>query len=201
MGIAKNLTASAGNPGLFSLNKQKLKALRPQLFWPQNILTNSSVDNPAAIEALLNDGDIQPAVVVSVRPLLVACYSDEMDAAVLLCFPDGLAGKYGLKEGSRLLTVNGYTAAFGARDIERGPGYCGRWKAFGPIVADFYTDDTVRLTAQKLQIPEELWAYVEQLGRKYMADRPGMARNGLAYRFRNPQPIDRIRWNSKISLG
>ncbi len=200
MGIVKNLSASAGNPGLFSLNKQKLKALRPQLFGLQTLLTGSSVDNPGAVEAMLNDGDIQPAVVVSASPLLVACYSDELDAVVLLCFPDGLAKKYDLKAGSRLLTVNSYTDAFATRDIERGPGCSGRWKAFGPIVADFYTDDTARLAAQKQQITEEQWAYVEQLGRKYMAARPGMARNGLAYRFRNPEPVDRIKWNAKISL-
>lgn len=49
-------------------------------------------------------GDTQPAIVVSTAPLLIGAYSDEMDAVVMLRFPDGFAERYKLTAGTRLTT-------------------------------------------------------------------------------------------------
>ena len=53
-------------------------------------------------------GDTQPAVVVSTQPLLIAAYSDEMDAVVMLKFPAEFVEKYSLSVGDRLTTSNVY---------------------------------------------------------------------------------------------
>ena len=72
-------------------------------------------------------GDTQPAIVVSVNPLLIAAYSDEMDAVVMLRFPMEFVEKYNLSVGSRLTTSNVYfTGNQFASDIFVGKNYCQR---------------------------------------------------------------------------
>ena len=66
-------------------------------------------------------GDTQPAVVVSTNPLLIAAYSDEMDAVVMLRFPNEFAEQYNLSVGTRLTTSNVYfNGAAVADDIHVG---------------------------------------------------------------------------------
>lgn len=49
------------------------------------------------IRDMLAHGDSRAAVVVSVSPLLVACYCDDLDGVCLLRFPDSLAAGHRLQ--------------------------------------------------------------------------------------------------------
>lgn len=188
------------NPGLFALDKKKLKALRPQIFGLR--LGQKSNDTWQAVYSQLNDGDIQPGLVMSASPLLVACYSDDMDAIAMQCYPEELGRKLGWSVGTRLIVVASYNRPMqkGNRDLDCGPRNCGKFKAYGPIVADLYTDNTERLERKKGEIPQEKWDYVEALARQYLANHPGMARDGLGYPYADAVPVESIRFNKNIDL-
>lgn len=190
----------AFNPGLFDLNKKKLKALRPQIFGLRLGLKN--IDTWQNIDRQLNDGDIQPALVMSTEPLLVACYTDDMDAIAMLCFPGELGRKMGWTAGRQLIVTAAYNNPFmkANKDLDCCPRNSGNFKAYGPIIADLYTDNTERLERKKQEIPAEKWAYVEALARQYMANHPGMARNGLGYPYADAEPIEGIKFNPRITL-
>ena len=190
----------AFNPGLFELNKKKLKALRPQIFGLR--LGQKNIDTWQNVYTQLNDGDIQPALVMSTKPLLVACYADDMDAVAMLCFPEKLGRKMGWTAGRQLIVTAAYNNPFmkANKDLDCGPRNSGKFKAYGPIIADLYTDNTERLERKKREIPLEMWAYVEAQARQYMANHPGMARNGLGYPYADAEPIEEIKFNSHIRL-
>ena len=190
------------NPGLFKLNKEKLKALRPQVFGLA-AMNNHKLDTVPQIDVQMNDGDLQPAVVLSIDPLLVACYNDEFDAVVLLWFPTEVGRARGWQPGTRLLTVNaynGYGLLRSNKDLDKGPHCRTKFKSVGPLVADLYTDDTERLERKKSQIPEDWWAYTTRLGTEYRAAHPGMARDGLGFRFKDAVQITAIKVHPKARL-
>lgn len=190
----------AFNPGLFDLNKSKLKALRPQLFGLR--LGVKNIDTWQNIYTQLNDGDIEPAVVVSTDPLLVACYSDDMDAVALFCFPQEVGLARGWHLGTRLIATAAYNSLLmkGNKDLDCGPRNCGRFKAYGPVIADLYTDNTERLERKKREIPQELWDYTTALGLRYVESHPGMARDGLGFPYADAVPITDIKVNPKAQL-
>ena len=189
------------NPGLFKMIKKKLKALRPGVYSIFKLLIGNTNDNPGCTESCLNDGDIQPAVVVSTSPLLVASYTDEMDAVIMLYFPEELGLKRSWTVGKKLITVNSYNALGPVRknnDIYPGPASSGKYRSIGPIVAELYTDNQERVARKVSEIPEELYQHAFNLGKEYMAEHPGMARNGLGFAYKNAQKIDTIKFSSSI---
>ena len=190
----------AYNPGLFDLNKKKLKALRPQIFGLR--LGQKNIDTWQNIYSQLNSGDIQPALVLSTAPLLVACYSDDMDAVAMLCFPEELGARRGWTVGTRLIVTAAYNNPFmkANKDLDCGPRNCGKFKAYAPVIADLYTDNTERLERKKREIPQELWDYTAALGRQYLLNHPGIARDGLGYPYADAMPIETIKFNSKAQL-
>ena len=172
----------AYNPGLFKLNREKLKKLRPQIFGPLNAMFGNRFNNPSYMSVILNDGDMQTAVVVSLDPLLVACYTDEMDAVVMLRFPSERAGKYDLMEGTRLTTSNWY---FGgdriAPDIFVGEGYLRNWTDFMPIVQLFLGKRDDRICAKTTLFDEDVWATVAERAEEYRYHHPDLCRDGFYY--------------------
>jgi hypothetical protein len=127
----------------------------------------------------LKTGDSRAAMVVSVSPLMVAAYMDEMDCVVLLKFPDALVTQYGLKERARLLTVNFYDRDPGmACDLCPGPKNTKRWTNFGPLIADFLTDDQQRLTMRKKQISDSEWQRTWTMGQEYLKRHSNQIRDG-----------------------
>ena len=127
-------------------------------------------------------GDTQPAWVVSTEPLLIAAYSDEMDAVVMLRFPSELAGKYDLMEGTRLTTSNWY---FGgdriAPDIFVGEGYLRNWTDFMPIVQLFLGKRDDRICAKTTLFDEDVWATVSERAEEYRYQHPDLCRDGFYY--------------------
>ena len=67
-------------------------------------------------------GDTRAAVVLSTDPLLIGQYSDELDAVLVLAFPDWVAGQYDLKPGKKLVSSTMYWRQHHAGDILCGPG-------------------------------------------------------------------------------
>ena len=127
-------------------------------------------------------GDTQPAVVMSVDPLLIAAYSDEMDAVVMLRFPAEFVSTYNLYPGCRLTTSNVYfTHPQFAKDIFYGEHFYHRYVDFMPIVQLFLgkKDEMIRQKAELFD--EETWQMVRDKGYEYMQLHPDLCRDGFFY--------------------
>ena len=99
----------------------------------------------------LQNGDSPAAVVVSLRPLLMAAYIDVLDCIVLLEFPQEIAAEYGLRDGSRLLAINNYRRDGEVdADLIPGPNDTQTWSGFQAIIAEFVSDDLERIEQRKV---------------------------------------------------
>lgn len=191
------------NPGLFDTNKKKVKMLYPHSCSPMVMLNGPAAEQISGIIGQMNDGDLSTGVVVSIDPLLVACYSDDFDAVALMCYPTELGLKLGWTTGTRLLTVNGFNGrglVKKNKDLDLGPRCNNKYKTFGPLIAELYTDNTERVARKKSEIPEEMWQYTQELGKRYMAAHPGMARNGCSSRFDDARPIEKLNLKCKLDF-
>jgi hypothetical protein len=161
----------ATNPGSLAISWAKIRELDPELMTDRTFRCGPicPVEHPSSemrgrFEEHLQLGDSQPALVVSLAPLVVAAYSIDIDACVLLSFPASFVEQYELAIGARLLTVNTYTnvQAKGASerlyavDLVPGPRRTG-WSNFVPLIADFVCDDAERVHARKQSIAADLW--------------------------------------------
>jgi len=166
--------AVASFPGSVKLSRKKLSKLQPEFdSLPAWILFLIRTQQPVSfdrsywlkhIEEHLWYGDSRAAIVVSVAPLLVAAYTDELDAVAILRFTDELVEQYDLKVSSRLLSVNIYYSSLdSASDLIIGPGAAGRWANFSPLIAEFLSDDSERMNERKDQISEQEWQRTEEL--------------------------------------
>ncbi len=179
---------AASDPVNIRLSNSKLQLLQPDLFGWQSLFTKMVFMNrrlrARGIRAMLNEhlsfGDSRAAVVMRIRsPLIVAAYSDELDAVILLEFPDFLATDYSLRLGSRLLTVNTYR--FGnspLRDIHAGPEFKGRYSSFYPLIAEFLSDDIDTINRRKSRIAEAEWRQTVEFSRKLLAGDQVWLRDG-----------------------
>src|SRR5688500_4027368 len=120
--------AKASDPGRLRLSASKMRILRPDLYglrgvWRavQGTMGKKLEDEIGCTTRLLIEGDSRAAVVVSLHPLLVAAYTDEMDCIAMLRFPASFIPAYSLEVGSRLLTVNSYGYRPLTRDLIAGP--------------------------------------------------------------------------------
>ena len=138
------------------------------------------------LDAHLWNGDSRAAVVLSVQPLLVAAYSDDLDAVAVLHFDRRPADTY-LQVGTRLLTVNTYSRGSAtARDIVEGPLSSHQWANFHPVVADFIATDLERVERRKAAIGEPEWQRTWHLGQDQLIKRPGHVRDGAPHRSGQP---------------
>jgi hypothetical protein len=164
----------------------------------------------AQFEEMLDEhlqlGDSRAACVISIEPLVVAAYTDELDCVAMLGFPDWLAEEHRLNVGDRLLTVNTYRAGEGsglvlaggrpdgiALDLEAGPGHTGRWINFYPVIAEFVSDDVERIAQRKAAISEKEWARCDRLGFASWRDHPKRRRNGSPFWSLQPVTIADLR--------
>ncbi len=156
----------ASDPIRIRLSDAKLQQMHPQLYgaragavairWGGRIL--NAVEARMMLAEHLSFGDSRAAVVIRVNPLLVAAYTDEQDAVLLLHFPALLAKQYRLRLGSRLLTTNTYRKGPQmAADIVQGPATTNRWTNYYPVIAEFLSDDLDVIERRKLAIAEREW--------------------------------------------
>lgn len=191
------------NPGLFEVNKKKVKKLYPRSCSLNVMLNGPDAERIDGIIRQMNDGDLSTGIVMSTDPLLVACYSEDFDAVVMYCYPTELGTKMGWSAGTRLLTVNwydGYGKIKKNKDIDRGSRSNNKFKTVGPLVAELYTDNKERVARKKSEIPDEMWQYTEALGRQYMKAHPGMAREGCGPRFKDAKPIEQLKLKCKLDF-
>ena len=172
----------ASHPGRVRLSPAKLKRLEPDFysFLSTWIFRRRRSEWLTHLEEHLFYGDSRAAMVISTASLLIAAYTDEIDCVALLRFQDHFVADYGLEVGSRLITVNLYTYLENTyeKDLTPGPGSSGNYQNFSPLIADFLTDDLDRLAERKAEISETEWRRTKSLGRSYLANRPGRARDG-----------------------
>jgi hypothetical protein len=126
--------AAASDPGGVSLSLKKYRGLVPELSgalsWLWRLL-GSEEQFIGRIQEHLQMGDSRAACVVSLDPLLVAAYTDELDCVAVLSFPDRLIEEHDLKLGKKLLAVNTYfDGPKPARDLTPGPNDQGNWANF-----------------------------------------------------------------------
>ena len=130
----------------------------------------------------LLEGDTQPAVVVGADPFVVAAYSDEFDAVIMLEFPKELYGQYSLSVGSRLVTSCIYLEGEKlAADIFPGPAGRREYEEFVPIVQLFLCKNEDKAKESVSLFSEDHWSRVERLANEYASLHPGMRRNGFFY--------------------
>ena len=125
-------------------------------------------------------GDTQPAVVVSTSPLLIGAYSDEMDAVVMLRFPEEFAKQYALSVGTRLTTSNVYFAERAiASDIHIGMQYSHRYTDCAPLVQLFLGKKDERIMEKTKLFGEEVWQTVTDKADEYLHLYPNCSRDGF----------------------
>jgi len=177
--------ALASDPGGIQLDPVRLRRIAPDLFGLGGLLPGR-VLSKKVLEAHLWNGDSRAAVVLGRSPLLVAAYSDEFDAVVVLRFDQRLVDVH-VEQGDRLLTVNTYRrGAAVARDIAQGPYSSHAYANFHPVIADFVAADRLRVERRKAAIAEPEWARAWQLGQQHLATRPGAFRDGTPHRSGEP---------------
>ena len=157
----------ASDPVSVTVSIQKLRRLQPELFGWRGLITvfhwGLRIMWPAAFREMLSEhmqtGDSRAAIVCGIQPdLLVAAYTDEQDAVVILRFPNYLVNEYNLRLGSRLLTVNTYARGIKmVGDISPGPASIGRYTNYYPIIAEFLSDDMDTIEMRKRGIREAEW--------------------------------------------
>lgn len=173
--------ALASDPGGVTVDPQRLRALSPSLFGAGALIPTRALARKI-LSAHLWNGDSRAAVVLSVQPLLVAAYSSDFDAVVVLRFDRRPADSY-VQVGSRLLTVNTYfRASTTARDIVPGPYASGQWSNFHPVIADFVAAEPARVERRKAEIAEPEWQRTWQLGQDHLVKRPQQLRDGAPHR-------------------
>src|SRR5262249_22304003 len=145
------------------------------------------------IRDMLVHGDSRAAVVVSVSPLRVACYSDDLDGVCLLQFFIDLAVEHCLKPGDHLLTVLNAMALPRraqpgeiAPDLVQGgagnPCYVNLW----PLIAEFLSEDREAITVRKQAIAPEEYARCQALAEEHLRRFRGAARDGCPDRSMQP---------------
>ena len=199
-----NVPSQATEPGLVTLSDEKLERFHPEfynlpwwMFWRWGSYRFYEKCKVQMAEQLYY-GDSRAAMVIGLDPLLIAAFSWELDTIADIIFkeqatphpeygewyPRGLAShlirRYNLKMGSRLLTVNAYKrrAEEMAPDLRLGPRARGIYGNFAPYIADFLTDDMVRVSERKRQIPEEEWQRVYQYSLELTVNREFRPRDG-----------------------
>ena len=127
-------------------------------------------------------GDTQPALVVSVSPLTIAAYSDEMDGVLMLRFPDEFVDKFNLYPGMRLTTSNVYFRGEGfPADIMIGEDFCHQYTDFLPIVQLFLGKNNEKIKAKAELFGEDIWSRVEEKAAQYTRKHPDLFRDGFYY--------------------
>ena len=180
-------SSQASDPGGIRLSHEKMRQFHPEMYAAGGFLGFLRRLSPLQkfwkirAEEHLMHGDSRAALVVAVKPLIVAAYTDELDCVALLQFPDSLVQQYKLQLGTRLLTVNLYSRGGALTgDLENGPASHHRFCNFSPFIAEFLSDDTDRIERRKRGIGEAEWsrtlelakAYPKKFGKRFRDGRP-----------------------------
>ena len=183
-------TTFAGHPGRIHVDRKKLDQYEKNFQGCIGLVANILFGlfrvpgEVAAVTEHAQKGDCNAAAVINLDPLIVAAYSDELDAVALLKFSQRERTGYQLEVGTMLVTANKYfseVARTGADDVSMGPGNHGRWQNFQPIILNFITSDSQRLEEIYGGIPEDQWQRCLELGTDKWQQFPDQLRNGSPF--------------------
>ena len=181
MGKETAMSAQAENPGKVKFSYKKYYSFRNRIntTFGERYHADMCIEN---VTRVLFYGDTQPALVMSVSPLTVAAYSDEIDGVLMLRFPDQFVEKYGLYPGMRLTTSNVYFRweQF-PDDILVGENFCRRYNDFLPIVQLFIGKGDEKIKAKTALFSEEVWNRVSETAARYAEKHPDTYRDGFFY--------------------
>jgi tetratricopeptide (TPR) repeat protein len=150
------LEGTASNSGGFSLDKSKLRALFPNVDW--------TADQIAHLSEHLRLGDTRAAIVASVRPLVISAYSDELDAVILVQFPDVLVSQYALAAGDRLVVSWIYPKRHQTpNDVVLGEHNLRRYDNGAPLVAEFFSNSVDKIKKRKSDVSAAEWERIKIL--------------------------------------
>ncbi len=170
------------NPGKFKLSKRKLKQIIEIMNYNQEDVKKIK-KNLKGIKTTLKSGDMQMAKVISLNPFVIAIYTDEFDAVLMLKFPEKLLNYYfDLKENTRLVSVNSYwpKEAFSIEnDIIPGKNCSNDWRDVIPFIPLFLTDEEAKCEGYPNIFPIEHWEYFDQLINEYLNQKPNQYRDGF----------------------
>lgn len=141
-------------------------------------------DNKFTFQTYMRKGDIQPAYVYSINPLIISCYNDEIDNVNLLQFPDEFVDKYDLKEGDHLITSNVYWTKHKTKYKDILPGISNNMRYFDvyPFILKFLIkDEDLNID---VKFSNFIWEYVENLTYAYFKFTEGTKRDGFFYMFK-----------------
>ena len=175
------MSAQAENPGKVKFSYKKYYSFRNRINTTFGGRFHADMCIDGVTRALFY-GDTQPALVVSVSPLTVAAYSDEIDGVLMLRFPDTFVEKYSLYPGMRLTTSNVYfrLEQFPA-DIVIGENFCRRYNDFLPIVQLFIGKNDEKIKAKTALFSEDVWNRVSEMAARYTEKLPDTYRDGFFY--------------------
>lgn len=175
----------ASDPGRITVSESMVSRFHPELYrkrWTLFGLIDQYSEQQKSDQTRLREhllmGDSRAAVVMSIKPLIVAAYTEDIDCVALLRFPDRLVKEHKLRLGSRLLTVNLYGDGEMDIDLWHGPVSDHSWTGFTPVIADFVTEDKERLRVRKSTIAETEWKRAEQAFHEYIERNGHVARDG-----------------------
>ena len=165
-------TTTATNPAKIRLSFERLLRFHPDFFDPKPDF--DPLEQSAILAMRLLYGDARAAMVLTVRPnVIVAAYSDDLDAVALLRFSPRHADEHRLTVGSRLVTVNTYTPGQRlAPDLHLGPEpKSAAFSNFHSCIADLLSEDQQRLAELHASIPPQEWEHCWALGEAALAAR------------------------------
>ena len=175
------MSTHADNPGKVKFSYKKYYSFRNRINtkFSGRFYSDMQIEN---VMKVLLYGDTQPALVVSTEPLLIAAYSDEMDAVVMLRFSSEFVEKYQLTVGTRLTTSNFY---FGgdrvASDIFVGENYLRQWVDFMPVVQLFLGKGDDKIRTKTDLFGEDVWSRVAEKAEDYLYNHSELCRDGFFY--------------------
>ncbi|MCL2847153.1 MAG: hypothetical protein FWE13_00165 [Firmicutes bacterium] len=173
-----NHDSYASNPGRLQISEEKWQAMIKLSRWGFFKKRQAKKVRPIIQEYMLF-GDTQPALVMNTNPLLVAPYSSDLDAVVLLYFPKEYVELYNLKKYDRLISVNTYGTTKAYDDIIFGPNMFNSWSEMFPNIGEFLSDDLDKIKKHKENIPEATWDYVKKLADEYVIRYKGLPRDAF----------------------
>ncbi len=104
-------TTFASLPGGLVLSRKRLAEFKSRLDFLDRYFGMGRMFPPERFEEHLQLACACAALVMTVEPkLLIAVYSDDLDAVALLEYPQALVARHGLTPGQRLLSINSYFA-------------------------------------------------------------------------------------------
>ncbi|MCP4504112.1 MAG: hypothetical protein GY822_29655 [Deltaproteobacteria bacterium] len=160
-----------------SLDTELLSNLEPPLLAPpplwRELLGRADQKKMIAVHAIFTHlafGECAPALVVDTEPLLVAVFSEKLDAVVVLRFDDEVLCAKEIEVGARLLGIIQHDSDIAAADLlestmlNRNTG----WTNFKPLIADFLSRDVLLIAKSVLELPSSSWTRCEELSQDFM---------------------------------